>query len=168
MSDAEKQQVGAEIPQSTYRVVKERLDHGEITHEIRQLMDRLAHGDTTSRKKRLQDELEELRQKRETAQRKRNDLDKKIENLNSSIERAERKLDEVRDREGRYEATLEMIENGPIEDGKHVFETHKQIQKAAEVGDCDPKDVLEDLKSRNPELPESRFSEKSAKDPSII
>ena len=60
---------------------------------------------------------------------------------------------------GPYEATLEMLEE-TLYAGGRVFEDHGQVMKAAKVGGKETKDVIDELKERNPSVPDHAFVQK--------
>jgi chromosome segregation ATPase len=141
-------------PQDKERAMK-RLDHGGLSREIRQTVQRIAE-QGKSRKKQLKEELDQAREKRDEKVAIRDKANTEIERINGKIERLEKQLDDIRDREGEYEGHLQSIETA-MHDGMRVFPEHGQIINAAEAGDCEPADVIADLKERNPDLPESQF-----------
>jgi len=134
-----------------------KLDHGGMSRGLRQRVERIADSGK-SRKERLEDELQDTREEREDKVADRDKLNTDIERLNSKIERLEKELDEIRDRQGEYEGHLQSIETMLHEENARVFEGHGQITTAAEAGDCEPADVIADLKERNPNLPNHRFT----------
>lgn len=159
MSDKEMVRVYAEVPKRSKKIAKRKLEHGGLTREIRECIERIAHGAEVSEKQRLKDDLEEMRDERQGLKQERSRIDDDLDALERKIERAENKLDQLRDKEGEYEGALRMIEESMHEDGMCVFEGHGQVQEAAELGNCSQDDVVNDLKNRNPTLPDSRFNE---------
>lgn len=157
MSDDEMTLLTVRVEEAKKNRVKQQLEHGGITREMRKTLDRLDEN-TDSEKERLKDELQEAREKREDKVANRDKLNTDIERLNSRIERLENDIDALRDKEGEYEGHLQSIETMLHEENARVFEDHGQVIKAAEAGDCEPADVITDLKERNPELPEHRFT----------
>lgn len=153
----ERQLVSARVDKDTYEAAKKRLDHGGVSREIRQTIEAIAHGAVESEKERLKQQLEEERKERSRLRNERAEIDRKLENKDRVIERLENRLDAVRDKEGEYEGALQMIESDYLLEGGHVFLEHKQIQKAAGLGNCDPEDVIADLKERNPAVPNEQF-----------
>lgn len=157
--EEETKQVKAEIPARTKRLAKEKLDHGGISRVIREALAREVHGERTTERARVKDNLDELRDERRHVMSERDRLNDELQQLDVKIERAERRLDELDDLEGEYEGVLKGCEE-LLADGHHVFLDHGMVERAAEVGNCSPEDVIEDLKERNPDYPDDRFQPK--------
>lgn len=158
MSDGEMALLTARVNEQRKDRVKERLEHGGLTREIRDLLKRLDEH-TGSEKERLKQELQEARETRDEWVQTREEANSHIEQQNKRIERLENELDSIRDKEGEYEGHLQSIETIMHEQGASVWPEHTQIQRAAQVGDCEVHDVIADLQQRNPSLPQSRFEE---------
>jgi len=159
------EQINVKVPARTKELAKQRLEHGGITRVVRESLTRVAHGEEASEKERVKDHLEELRDERRELKNERNQIDDKLDELDVKIERAEDRLDELRDKEGEYEGALQMIESAirgeDRERPMNVFVGHGQVEHAAELANCSQEDVIEDLKERNPNLPDSRFTKGS-------
>lgn len=155
MSDDGMALLTARVDEDRKDRVKNRLDHGGLTREIRELLKRLDEH-AGSEKKRLKRELQATREERDEWVQKRDEANSHIEQQNKRIERLENELDTIRDKQGEYEGYLQSIETA-MHDGMRVFEDHKQVVNAAEAGDCDPLDVIIDLRERNPNLPDAKF-----------
>jgi DNA repair exonuclease SbcCD ATPase subunit len=157
--DAEQSQVNVKVPKRTKELAKEKLEHGGLTRLVREELARVAHGEKVSQREKVRDHLQELRDKKRDKISERNNLDDEIAQLDVKIERAEAELEKIDDVEGKYDGYLQSIEDQMHEDGMNVFQGHAMVQKAAKLGECDEEDVIEDLKSRNPELDPSRFQQ---------
>lgn len=156
--DTEYKQLVVNVPKRTHGIAKKKLDHGGLTRVVREALSRVAHGERTTEKERVKDHLRELRDNRRELMNERSDLNNRLDKLEIEIERTENRLDVLRDREGEYDGALQLIEQN-MEDGMQVFVGHAMVEQAAEMGDCGQEDVLDDLKERNPDYPESQFSE---------
>lgn len=157
-SGLEMDQINVRVPAETKELAKRKLDHGGLTRVVRERLMEIAHGAEITEKARLKQHLEELREERRELKRRRADIDDRLEELEGKIARAEDRLDSIRDREGEYEGALQMLEAEMHDTGMHVFEDHAKVQEAALVGQCSPEDVLDDLRERNPNLPEEQFA----------
>lgn len=157
MSERDKQQVAAEVDRETYEAAKKRLDYGGISKLIRESLQAVAYGESYNEKQRVKARLEQEREERTELRNKRADIDRQLENKDRVIERLENKLDSIRDKEGEYDGFLQSLETEMHESGLRVFPEHKQVKKAATLGNCEPEDVIADLKERNPDLPEQQF-----------
>lgn len=157
MSDKETQQVTARVDKEAYEAAKKHLEHGGITREIRNTINAIAFGETTAEKEQLKQRLAQEREERSELRSQRAQVDRKLENKDRIIERIESRLDTLRDKEGEYEGALQMIESDIINEHKNVFVGHDQVKNAAEMGNCTQEDVIDDLKERNPDIPDQRF-----------
>jgi chromosome segregation ATPase len=157
--DEDTEQINVEVPARTKELAKDQLEHGGLTRVIREKLTQIAHGEEASEIERVKDQLHELRDERRDLKRERHDIDQQLEKVDVKIERAENKLDELRDKEGEYEGALQMIEEEMHNEGMCVFEGHGRIKNAADIGDCTQQDVINDLKERNPDLPQEQFSQ---------
>ena len=160
MSDSEEdtERVTAEVPKRDKEIAKAKLDHGGISREIRKTITRIAHGAEISERERLKEDMETWRTKRREKVHKKQSLENEIDELDVKIERAENQLDELRDKQGEYEGALQMIEDDMHEHEMRVWEGHGKVEQAASLGDCAVEDVINDLRDRNPDLPETQFS----------
>lgn len=157
MSDDDTVLLTARVDERRKERVKERLEHGGLTREIRNLLRRL-DDHASSEKARLKQELDAAREERDEWKQTREEANRNIERLDTRVHRLENELDTIRDREGEYEGHLKSIERMMHDEGASVFEDHGQVQAAADAGDCAPEDVINDLRERNPSLPDEQFS----------
>ncbi len=153
------EQINVEVPSRTKELAKQELEHGGLTRVIREKLTQIAHGEEVSEIERVKDQLQELRDERRKLKHESYDIDQQLEKLDVQIERAENKLDQLRDKVGEYEGALRMLEEQMQNEDMSVFEGHGRIENAAEIGECSQQDVIDDLKSRNPDLPDSQFSQ---------
>lgn len=153
------EQINVEVPATTKELAMRELEHGGLTRVVRETLERVAHGEQSTEIERVKDQLSDLRDTRQDLQKERNAIDDKLDDVERKIERAESRLDELRDKEGEYDGALQMVEERMHSDGMRVFPEHAKIQDAASVGDCSPEDVIDDLRERNPELPDTQFTE---------
>lgn len=140
----------------TVKEVKDKLEHGEMSEELRARLDEIAHGADVSEENRLMDHLQTLREDRRELRREREQIEEDIEEKNRNIERIETRLDELRDQEGEYDGVLAMLE-ADLQDGVRIMEGTDKVKRAAQIGDCEPSDVIQDLKDRNPDIPDEAF-----------
>lgn len=158
-SNGDMAQIAVEVPRETKELAKNKLDHGGLSREMRELLARIAHGEDVAQVKRVRDNLENLRDERMKLKTKRDEIANRIADVERKIERSEAKLDRLRDRESEYEGRLKAIEQDMHQDGISVWTTHPEVERVADEYDRDPLDVVSDLKERNPDLPPERFEE---------
>lgn len=156
MSDDKDKRVGFRVEEDTYKVAKSKLEHGEMSDRLRETIVEIAHGADTAEKGRVKANLEEWRDER-------NDIDAEIQklksdrrNLERKISRAEDRLNDLQEQTGEYDGTLAMLESD-LWDGLRIFDGSKKVKEAASLGDCEAKDVVNDLQERNPEAPACAF-----------
>lgn len=156
--DGEYEQVNVKVPKRTKELAKKQLEHGGISRVIREALEREAHGERTTERARVKDHLNDFREERRSKKSKRDRLNDDLDELDVKIDRAEQRLDELDDREGQYEGVLTALDEH-LAEGGHVFPDHGMVERAAEVGGCAPQDVIDDLRDRNPDLPDERFKQ---------
>jgi len=140
----------------TVKEAKEKLEHGEMSEELRARLDEIAHGTDVSEENRLMDRLQTLREDRRDAESKISKWQEERDELDRKIERIETRLDELRDQEGEYDGVLAMLE-ADLQEGVRIMEGTDKVKRASQIGDCNPADVIQDLKDRNPDVPDMAF-----------
>jgi len=155
--DDSKTRVGFTVDEEAYGQAQAKLDWGEMSQRLRKAVHEIAYGTETTERRRLKEKLERLRsEKREietTLEQKRSERDEK----QRKISRVEERLDTLMDQSGEYEGFLNSIEQD-LHDGKRFDPQHGKIERAAGIGGMSPQDVINDLKERNPDVPEEAFT----------
>jgi len=103
--------------------------------------------------------LAELRDEKDRKRSEIREAEAELEEIEDKIARVEERLDNMERREDKYEASLEMLEES-LQEGEHVFEDHGQVIKAAKVGGKETEAVIDELKERNPMVPDYAFVSK--------
>jgi chromosome segregation ATPase len=160
-----KAQINFTVEEAAKDLAKEKLEYGELSTELRETIHKIAYGQEISKREQLQRQLAELRDEKDSIRATIREKEAELEDVESKIRRTEERLDGMERREDKYEATLEMLEQ-TLYDGGRVFEDHGQVLKAAKIGGKEPEHVIDELKDRNPTLPDHAFVQKfhSAKD----
>lgn len=148
--------VNFEVEGQTYEIAKDKLDHGELSEELRTRIHEIAHGTTVTNIERKRDLLTEKRKENRELQQQIRNLQNEYEENERDIERLEAELDQLLDQTGEYQGFLKALSED-LTDGKHLFVGHKQVEKAAELGDVTQQEVLDVLQERNPDVDESQF-----------
>jgi len=161
MSDSEKndkemKQVGFEAEREVVERVKEDLEYGDLSEELRHRLQEIAYGTRTARKEQLREKLQSLREKDREILRDIQQSQEKRKEKQREIERVEQKLETLRDTEGEYAGALEMLE-ARLHDGERIHKKLDAVDHAADVGDTTREGVLEDLAERNPDVPNFAF-----------
>lgn len=144
------------VPEASWTEAQDKTDHGEMSERLRETVDRVAHGADVAEETRLTDRVESLREEQRELRQERDNIESDLEEVGRKIERVERRLSELRDQEGEYDGVLAMLE-ADLDDGARVMEGTPKVKKAAKIGDCNPSDVIADLKERNPDVPDKAF-----------
>lgn len=149
-------QVNVEVDGDAKEEAKDKLGHGGLSKEIRRLIDEIAWGQEVSQHTRLEHRLRSLREEKDELRSERRELDTKIEDVEQEITRIEEQLSHLYKREDKYDATLEMLEE-TLYAGSRVYPGHGTVERAARIGDVTNRTVIDDLKTRNPSIPEFAF-----------
>lgn len=157
-NDEEMAQVVVNVPRSAKDSAMEKLEYGQMTEEIRDLVTRIAFGEDLGQRSRLERQLEDLRDRRDELRRERRSLDAEIENIDSRIDGVEKRISQLSSQEERYEAKLESLEHRLRAEGR-LFPEHSAVREVAKEAEREPEGVIEDLKGRNPDVPEYAFEE---------
>lgn len=144
------------VEETTLETAKAKLDHGELSEELRATVERIAHGADVAEETRLKDRLTELREDRRELTNKREQIEDDLEEKNRKIERVEERLDTLREQDGEYDGMLSAME-ADLADGVRIRPDSKKVNEAASLAGCDPREVIADLKERNPDVPDKAF-----------
>jgi chromosome segregation ATPase len=155
----DKDQINFTVEKSAKDLAKEKLEHGELSTELRETIHRIAYGEEISKRERLHKQLAEKRDAKDSKRAEKRELEAEIEEIEGEIARIEERLDGMERREDKYEATLEMLEE-TLYAGGRIFEDHGQVIKAAKIGGVDEADVIDELQERNPSIPDHAFVQK--------
>jgi len=156
MSD--KSQINFTVDSDAKDAVKKRLAHGELTERLRTCVKEIAYGTDVTERERLKDKLSALREEKRDIEHKIDVLKHERDEKEREIERIEQRLDTLMDQDGEFDGYLQALEED-LHSGKRVFVNHGKVERAAEIGGCEPNEVVEALQERNPEIPEEAFRE---------
>jgi len=148
--------VGFVIEQSTWETAMERLEHGEMSERLRDLVTEIAYGADISKRQRVKKRLDELREQRSEVQQDIRSLENEEERITANISSLEGTLEYLNDVDGEYHGALQVIED-VLEKGARIDIDHSQVIRAAKIRDTEPEDVIFDLKQRNPDIPDQAF-----------
>lgn len=151
-------QINFTVDEDAKELAKERLDHGELSNQLRQTIREIAFGEDISKRAKLQDRLDNLKDRRDELKRQKEEIESELDEITSKIERVDNRLSELETKEDAYQGALEMLED-QLMSGTHIDPNHGQVKKAAHLGEKEPDDVIQDLKERNPSVPEYAFVE---------
>jgi chromosome segregation ATPase len=153
---SDKAQINFTVERDAKELAKEKLEYGELSTELRETIQRIAFGEEISKREQSRKRLAELRDAKDKKRSEIREAEAELEQIEDEIARVEERLDGMERREDKYEASLEMLEES-LRSGQRVFEDHGQVIKAAKIGGMEPEDVIEELKDRNPMVPDHAF-----------
>lgn len=158
MSDFD-DRIGFKIDSAAKEAARDKLDHGELSEELRKYTRRIAFGEEVSEREQVERRLNEIRERKDELRSDRREIETELEEIEQEETRLEERIGNLSTREDQYRAQLEMLEDLLL-DGTRVTPHHAQVKRAAATGETDPRGVVEDLRSRNPSVPEHAFVEK--------
>jgi len=150
---SERERLVAEIDAGLKRLVSaEQTSNREIVEEA--LWQYLGGAKASNIERRIQDiedTVAALDREAESIEHERAEKERKLETLKTELERMEER--------DTYENGLADLED-ILDDGKNVDPGHGKVEKVANKYGRTPEQVIEDLKDRNPDLPDDRFDER--------
>jgi len=152
----DKAQINFNVERDAKELAKEKLEYGELSTELRETIHQIAFGEEISKREQSRKRLAELRETKDSLRADKREIEAELEEVEQQITRIEERLDDMERREDKYETSLEMLEE-TLYDGGNVFEDHGQVIKAAKIGGKDTEDVIDELKERNPTIPDHAF-----------
>ena len=132
---------------------KRNTERGELSEEVRDLYRRIAYGtDGTSENSELQKaqaELDDVRDRIDELRKERRKIDAEIESQESRAARLEERISNLEQRDDKFDTVVETLET-MLWDGSRIFP--ERVDDAV-----DATAVIEELKERNPDVPEYAF-----------
>lgn len=161
----ETQNFGTAIPADLAEQANEKLGYGDRKDILTNVAARIAYGAWNDRDPyhvairynrekmhSLQTEIDDLQTELDRKQRH-------YEELQQETERLEQAADELPTPEERYVERLEVLERQLRKHGRHFGPRDEPIVTLAEQYDKDPTEVHDELKRRNPDIPDEAFTE---------
>jgi TolA-binding protein len=144
------------VDEATREEARDVLDHGELSENLRRYTRRLVYGETHSRQERLEERLATLEEEREDLRARKREIEAQIEQTETEVARIRDQLTEVERQSERYDSALTMLEE-ILYAGGRVYPGHGQVDRAADLGDRTGDQVIEDLRERNPGIPDHAY-----------
>lgn len=157
--DEEMSRISVDVKKTHHEMAKRKLEYGGITREIREAIRRVAVGEDMNQRSRLERQLEELQEKRDDLRAKRREIEASIETIETKINGVQHDISQLSSKEERYEAKLEELEYDLREGGQRFYPEHKKIERIAGETQREPEALINDLKERNPDIPDYAFEE---------
>jgi len=144
------------MPRNVRDEAKAQTEHGELSEMVRELYREVAFGEEINKREQYKKQLERVRDDKDEIRSKIRELQTQLDNLESKEARLEERLNETTSLRDKYDGMLEMLEH-EIYSGENIFAEHAAVKRAARTSNLDPEEVIEELKERNPEIPEYAF-----------
>ena len=142
-----------QMPRHLREDAKRKTERGELAEETRDLFRRLAYGHDGTKQNpevdRVKAELRDARDHLDTLRSKRRRIEADIEDEESRITRLEERLDNLQASEEKFENAVETLEQVLLNGGR-IFP--ERIDDDLNAGA-----VIQELKERNPEIPDYAF-----------
>lgn len=156
MSETEYTQVAFRVPQHIKERAMEKTEHGEMTENIRSLYEQVAFGEEVAEHQQLKLELDRVREKKDQKRGKIRTLQSELEDLERKETRLEERLQQKQSKADEYRVILETLEK-QLRDGQRILESNQSVQDAASIKNIEPADIIDELQSRNPDVPNYAF-----------
>lgn len=158
MSDDDTVRVNHIVPRHVREAAQKKTDHGELSERVRSLYRRTAFGEDYDENATIKMELERVRDEKDEKRAKMRELRAELESLESKETRLEEKVSKHESLEQKYEGHLESLESA-LKSGNSLSEKDARVEMAANTGECEPEEVIQTLKERNPEIPDHAFTQ---------
>jgi len=154
------------MPEQLREDAKDGSKRGELSQEVRDLFRRKAYGaDASQEFNELEQKKAELRSVREDIDSLRHDRTKiatEIEAKENRAVRLEEQIERLEKSTSQLETQLEMLEN-MLHGGEYMWPV--RIKNAADVDSSTAEKLHQELKTRNPDIPQVAFKEPSVHRP---
>lgn len=158
----------AEYPRAKKEILDQLLDYGEYKEIVTATLDVVLESEGFDNKTPYDARISQLEQHKDNLVKQRDDLDAQIDSLRDRIDTLHRQRESVLSATDEYLGELRNIERDlrfrPDDHDtettlRHVWPGHPRIQRLADAYDKFPNEVLEDLRARNPDVPDDAFTE---------
>lgn len=157
MSDDTHVRVNHRVPEHVRDTAQKKTEHGEMSERVRAIYRQVAYGEVYDERSQLQARLDEVTDELSDARRKRNDIESRISDLESEADKLKRRLSEQDTESAEYNAQLESIES-ELHEGRRITAENAAVKTAAEKRGVQPAEVIDQLKERNPDVPDVAFT----------
>lgn len=144
------------VPTTVKELASERSEYGELSERVRSAYEMAAYGETEGKRSHLQLQLQQIRDEKDRVRTEIQTRKSELANLDRHESRLNDRLNDVSEAAQKYEGHLESIE-GSLYDGQHIDPGHGAVTRAADSASKSPADVIDDIKERNPNIPDYAF-----------
>lgn len=152
----ELKQVSHLVPESLREDAQDSAEHGELSEAVRETYRIVAYGEDFEDAARLKQRLERAKNEYQRLVEDKQRIEERMEDMEDRIRQIRDRLNEAETKEEQYEELLEDLES-QLWSGAHVFPDHADVERAAEVGKKSENEVINDLRERNPDVPDDAF-----------
>lgn len=149
-----------QMPKQLREDAKENTQRGELSEEVRELFRRKAYGmgagERPSKTEQLKAELREVRTRIDDKRHERDKIDAEIQSLETRAARLEERLSELKEERSEMEQSLDVLEN-MLQNGERMWPV--RIKNAVDVDHDTAKELYQQLRAENAELPDAAFEE---------
>lgn len=157
-------QVNHLVPAEIKERAMENTDHGELSEAVRDVYRMYASSGGAETLAQLEVRLRKIRRERESVEERIDALQAELDELRARETDVQEEIREYEQETTKYERLMSEM-SAMVRDGKSVFPTHGKVKTAASVDGCSVEEVIVDLKERNPDIPDHRFTEGNETDP---
>lgn len=147
------------MPRNLRDEAKAQAEHGQLSEMVRDVFREIAFGEDINKREQYKRQLERIRDDKDDIRADIRDLQTELEKLEAQEARLEERLNETTSLRDKYDGMLEMLEH-ELYSGENIFAEHAAVKRAARTSNLEPDQVIEELKERNPEIPEYAFEPK--------
>lgn len=160
MTEGEEVRFNVKMPKELREDAKRNTQRGELSQEVREVFRRKAYGmgseGVASELDQALAELEEVRVSINKAKLERDKINAKITSKEKREARLEERVERLRQEREEMNQVVNTIEN-MLQEGDRMFPT--RIKNAADVDESTAVEIHQELKDRNPDLPDVAFQE---------
>lgn len=159
MTDDEWTQVSLRVKARDKEAAKDQLEFGELSEVVRRAIKQAAYGEDVADHDALKKQLERKRDKRDKKRKEARAAEAEAEELDREVMKLEERMSQKKSRESKYEGHLESLESH-LRAGENISVGHGAVSRAADIGGVPESEVIEELKDRNPNIPDHAFVDK--------
>lgn len=151
---------GGKIPPDDAELFDELTDHGEASYIFRDVVKRYNESHGYDRRTTYDARIEYLKEKLQVAEGKIQKWKDEVRDIKEEIELVRERRESVLTQQEEFEIALETVET-PFREGEfgHIDPGHPRIQELAEKYGRQPDAVHQELRDRNPDVPDRAFRE---------
>lgn len=160
----DKKQVNHLVPTDIKERAKENAEHGELSEAVRDVYRMYATTGGAETLAQLEVRLRKTRRERESLEDRIKHLREELETVREQERGLQEQIREYEQETTEYERVMSEL-SAMLRDGNSVFPSHGKVKTAASTKGCSVSEVMDDLRDRNPDVPDARFQEGTTDEP---